>query len=712
MLIEFAVVGGSTVLWRKLGRKGNRLPEVVSRNLPAPVRREQNKNKDNQDKFDGRQLMSDLKSVLLKDERRELQKDIDPDIEASEEHAKKRGGKNMLFSAGALGLAILGTTSPAFYLLGSAAVIYLGRHVYRMVWQDLKRGQLISVYLVSAILMLGMITTGQLLYSAVAGLLSGFLVRLIKKAEDSSQKQLTNIFSGHPQQVWIEKEGVELQVGFDSVRKGDIVIVQAGEVIPVDGVIRDGSANIDQHILTGESQPVDRGVGEAVFAATLILAGRVSILVETAGEETVAANIGNVLNNTKNYKDHLMLRGKRIADKLLPIELAASVVTLGLLGPLSAIAVLWSGLGYRMIMFGPISVLNYLQILSRRGILVKDGRVLESLQKVDTVVFDKTGTLTEEQPTIGAIHLLADYDERQILHFAASAEHRQTHPVAQAIIDKADAHGVIPSVPDDTSYEVGYGIKVQVAQQTIRVGSARFMQREGLSLPEQVGSLQEQAEEQGHSLIYVGVDEIVAGVLEMQPSIRPEAQQLIESLKQRGIGTYIISGDHEKPTRTIARQLGVDHYFAETLPENKAELVRQLRDEGKFVCFIGDGINDAIALKSAHISISLKGASSAATDTAQIIFMDGTLEPLERLFGFADEFERTMHRNLLVSLAPGIINIGGIYLLHFGVATSMTLFYSGTTAGLANTIYPLIKHQDKGVPALEKQNQPLQSDID
>ncbi|MEN8220156.1 MAG: HAD-IC family P-type ATPase, partial [Pseudomonadota bacterium] len=199
------------------------------------------------------------------------------------------------------------------------------------------------------------------------------------------------------------------------------------------------------------------------------------------------------------------------------------------------------------------------------------------------------------------------------------------------------------------SFEVGYGIKVQLEHRSVRVGSTRFMQREGLTLPEQLDDLQQQAEEQGHSLIYVGIDNSIAGVLEMQPSIRPEAHQVVKNLQQRGLSTYIISGDQEQATRNIAKQLGVDHFFAETLPEQKADLINQLRDDGKFVCFIGDGINDAIALKSAQISISLKGASSAATDTAQIIFMDGSLAPLDRLFQFTDEFERTMRNNLLLS---------------------------------------------------------------
>ncbi|OUD12290.1 heavy metal translocating P-type ATPase [Thioflexithrix psekupsensis] len=693
MLIELFLLGGGATLWHKLKHKKN------------------NKTDTQASTFNSKQLFLDLKSALVGTERQEQQKSIDPEnpnLQGIDKAQQQRSGNNMLLSVGAVGLAALGMVSPAFYLLGSAAVIYLGRHVYQLVWQDIKRGHIISVYLVSSLLVLGMIATGQLLYSAIAAVLSGFMVRLIKNAENNSQQRLINVFSEHPTQVWIEKEGIEIEIEFADIQLGDIVIVQAGEIIPVDGEIRHGFASIDQHILTGESQPVERGIGEKVLAATLVLAGRIHIVVETAGEETVAANIGKMLNNTKSYKNEVMLRGKKIADSMLPLELGGSLVTWALLGPLPALGVLWSGLGYRMIMFGPISVLNYLQVLSRRGILIKDGRVFESLRQVDTIVFDKTGTLTEEQPTIGVIHVLADYDENQVLQFAASAEHRQPHPLARAIIHKAKTQGLTLEVSEQASYEVGYGIKVQLQQHTVRVGSARFMQREGLPLPLEINKLQQQAEEQGHSLVYVAVDEEVAGVLEIQPSIRPEALELMQYLKQRGITTYIISGDHEQPTRNIAQKLGVDHYFAETLPENKAQRVKQLCDAGKFVCFIGDGINDAIALKSAQVSISLKGASSAATDTAQIIFMDGTLVLLKRLFEFSDEFEETMQRNVAISFAPGIVNIAGIYLLHFGLTTSMILFYGGTVVGLANSLLPLAKHQDNTTQNL-KQLPPYQT---
>jgi P-type E1-E2 ATPase len=210
--------------------------------------------------------------------------------------------------------------------------------------------------------------------------------------------------------------------------------------------------------------------------------------------------------------------------------------------------------------------------------------------------------------------------------------------------------------------------------------------------------IQQQAEEQGYSLIYVSVEQHLAGILEIHSTIRPEAAHIIHKLKQRGFSLCIISGDHEQPTRNLANQLGIDRYFAETLPENKADLVKQLRDEGKFVCFIGDGINDAIALKSAQISISLKGASTAATDTAQIILMDGTLKHLENLFQLSDEFEDTMHTNFLTTIVPGVICIGGVYFLHFGLAASVTTYYLGSGVGLTNSLLPLVNHQEDDKP--------------
>jgi Cu2+-exporting ATPase len=589
-------------------------------------------------------------------------------------------------------MALLGGT--LLTVLSTMAVLYLSRDVFRSAWRDLKAGNFISIFTISSIMVVGMIASGHLILAAMSGLLGGLLVKIIEKTENHSKKQLINVFDSHPSRVWLEKDGVEIEIDFTQLKVGDIVIVNAGEIIPVDAQIQSGLAIIDQHLLTGEGQPVEKLVGDKVFATTMLLTGRIRIRVETAGEETVAAKIGQALNKTQNYKDKLVARGKVISDKFLPIMLGISAVTWPLMGTGAALTILWSSFGINMIYLGPISVLSYLQILSRRGILVKDGRVLESLRQVDTVVFDKTGTLTLEQPTVGKIHSLADYDENTLLSYAAAAEYRQPHPIAKAIVDKAASRNLeLPNL-DEAFYEVGYGIKVTINGQLIRVGSGRFMTREGIELPEVAQDIQAQAEAEGLSLIYVGINQQLGGILEMHPSIRPEAIEIIQHLKKRGMKLYIISGDHEHPTRRMAETLGIDNYFAEVLPENKAKLVKQLSEEGQFVCFIGDGINDAIALKSAQVSISLKGASTAATDTAQIIFMDGTLNHLELLFQLADEFENTMHTNFLTTIVPGVICIGGVYFLHFGIAMGMGLYYVGSVVGLSNTLMPLVKHQE------------------
>lgn len=679
MFIQVILLGGGVTAYLKRKNKNDEKPSLGQRKKT----------------FSTMTLIKDFKTSLLGDEREQLQLTIDSEAQADIEKFKKESNRNLVYAASATSLALMAAVSPVFTVLGIAAVIFLARDVFALVWRDMKRGHYISVYLLSVVMLLGMIAAGHLVLAAFAGLLGGLMMKIIQKAEDNSEKHLLNVFSGHPAQVWVEKDGIEIQMGFETLAKGDTVIVNAGEVIPVDGVIRNGLATIDQHLLTGESQPVERTSGEEVFASTLLLSGRIAVVVETAGEETLAAGIGHLLNNTQHYKDNVMARGQKVADSFLPWEVGLGGLTLVALGPTAALAALWSGLGSNMAILGPLSVLNYLQILSRQGILIKDGRVFESLRQVDTVVFDKTGTLTQEQPTVGKVHSFLDFDENSVLRFAAAAEYRQNHPVAKAIIEKATELELVLPEMEDASYELGYGIQVSIEGSLVQVGSVRFMQQKGVELPEGILPLQQQAEELGYSLIYVAVGEQLAGMLEMHPTIRPEAREVLHFLKQRGLKLYIISGDHEEPTRHMANELGIEHYFAEVLPEKKADLVQQLRDDGRFVCFVGDGINDAIALKSAQVSISLKGASSAATDTAQIIFMEQSLRRLPAIFELSDEFEKTMNNNLVGSIIPGIVNIAGIYFLHTGIAMGMAIYYVGSLFGLGNTLIPLAKYQDK-----------------
>ncbi|MCI5149802.1 MAG: HAD family hydrolase, partial [Candidatus Electrothrix sp. MAN1_4] len=363
-----------------------------------------------------------------------------------------------------------------------------------------------------------------------------------------------------------------------------------------------------------------------------------------------------------------------------------------IVGGSGAVAVLNSSFGYSVRIFAPISILNYLDTASRNGILVKDGRSLDLLTKVDTVVFDKTGTLTLEQPHVGDIHLCDGFSEEKLLQAASTAEYRQTHPVARAILAEAEARKLKPDEAGIAKYEMGYGIRVKLSSgDLISVGSALFMQKENIYVPEQIHIAIQSAHEEGHSPVLVAVDGKLAGMIELHTTIRPEAGKIIRDLHALGLSICIISGDHEKPTKNLAKKLGIDSYFSQALPEDKAKIIGALQAEGKKVCFVGDGINDSIALKKADVSVSMRGASSIAVDTAQVILMDKTIGKLVDLFRISKELERNVKRGFALTIIPGGLCVFGVFFLGFGILSSILLFNAGMAAGVFNSMLPALR---------------------
>lgn len=608
---------------------------------------------------------------------------------------------------------------PPLFLLHVPFFFYVAMPFYKRALQDLFQKRKVSTYVVDSTIDLGSLAMAPinpriLFLGITSGLFRSFTFKVIAATKDGTRKSLTGLMGEQPKTVWVLQDDIEIEVPFDTIQRDDILVIDAGQMIPVDGVIERGMGTIDQHMLTGEAQPAEKTAGDPVLAATIVLVGKLFIRVEKTGEETSAAQVGQMLMRTADFTSSIELRGEEISDRAALPTLLLSAATLPFLGPTTALTMLITGFGYNMKLLGPLSVLNYLQLTALDGILIKDGRALEQIRNVDTVVFDKTGTLTLEQPHVGAIHPCNGYAGETVLICAAAAEHRQTHPIARAILQAAEEQALtVPSV-SDASYQVGYGIKVVLDGKLVRVGSNRFMQMEEIAVPSTIQALAHEAQAQGHSLVYVAVDDQLAGAIELQPTVRPEAKRIVDVLHQRGIEIYIISGDNERPTRSLAEQLGIDHYFSETLPENKAELISQLQEEGNFVCFVGDGINDSIALKTAQVSISLRGATTIATDTAQIILMDETLNQLERLLELADDFETNMQVNLMTTVVPGAVIIGGVLLGVVGYGSAIALFWAGGITGIWNAMRPLLQaqqvHQDQQIAHSTKASTDLGTD--
>ena len=286
----------------------------------------------------------------------------------------------------------------------------------------------------------------------------------------------------------------------------------------------------------------------------------------------------------------------------------------------------------------------------------------------------------------------AQHDETQILSWAAAAENKFSHPIAKAIIDRFDQLKLPMPETDETKHSVGYGVTVGVEGHVVHVGSARFMTHEGIKLPPALSQEVERVHDEGHSLIMVSVDGALGGALELKAAQRSEAQLVIDGLRARGARHLaIISGDHERPTRNLARKLGMDRHFAEVLPQDKARYVKTLQKEGRRVCFIGDGVNDSIALKQADVSISLRGASSIATDTAQIVFMEESLEKLLQIHDVATDLQRNIKRSWRMIVAANTVCIVGALFGNFGVMHSMVFNQIGGLLAVGNGLLPLRK---------------------
>lgn len=579
---------------------------------------------------------------------------------------------------------------PALLPVSAALFAYTAIPSFKGAYRVLFKERRLGVDVLDSIVVLGCLGTGSIFAGSVLCFCLGTGRILFKKTQDDSKKMLMSAFGKAPRFVWLYRDGVEIETPLEKLQKGDTIVVKTGEVVPVDGIVREGMAMIDQHALTGESTPAEKSIGDRVFASTLMVAGKIYAEVESSGGETTSARISKILNDSAGYKMASQHRGERMADRAVLPTLAVAAAAMATIGPAGAVAVLNSDFGTGIRMAAPLAMLSSITLCAHQGILVKDGRALETMNEIDTVLFDKTGTLTRECPEVGRIVACDGFDAAAILRYAAAAENKFAHPIARAILEKFNESGEALPATDESKYQVGYGLTVVIEGRTIRVGSARFMKLENIEITPALAAALEESHHEGHTLVFVAVDDRLGGAIELKASQRPEAREIVAGLRARGIRHIaIISGDHEAPTKKLAESLGMDEYFAGVLPADKASYVERLQNEGRKVCFVGDGINDSIALKKANVSISLRGASSIATDTAHIVFMEESLARICELRDIARRLDENVSRSWTLILIPNLLCIAGAFTMGFGVMASVITNNVAAMAALANGMLPL-----------------------
>ncbi len=614
-----------------------------------------------------------------------------------------QNSRNLSVASMSLGCMVAGHfLLPSLTLLGIGGLTYLIWPTWKQGYHDLVKKRRFSRMVLESFLLPSTLLSGYFLPTAFTYWFLYFSLDMVAKTKRNTSKNLSTLFETPAHQtVYILQEGVEIESELKDIKKDNILVINAGEIIPVDGVIIKGHATLDEHMLTGESQPVEKKMGDTVFSATILLIGHIQVSVKKTGNDTIANQTHLILDEMTSFTDNIELKGTETADRLaLPYFLLASTMT-AVKGLSSGLAIAWSPLDDALYMAGPLSALNYLNIALKRGILIKDGRSLEAFQKVSTIVFDKTGTLTDDVPSVVKIHAYGQLQKMDVLRYAAAAEQKQVHPVAQAILNEAIIKKIELPAVTGSSYKTGYGLSVLMDGKTIQVGSYRFMEHLSIKLPEDLQIIEKESHELGYSLVYIAIDHLLVGAIELHATVRPDTVETIDKLHQLGYQICIISGDHEKPTKHLAQQLGIERYFAETLPQDKANLIKSMQDAGEVICYVGDGINDTIALKQAEISVSLKGASTIATDTAQIVLMNGELNQLISLIELSTELKKTYKKTVLSSAIPSAGIVGGVIFFHVGLPLAITTYMVGIGSSVTQAMLPLLK-EHKRIKSLSK----------
>ncbi|GJE28134.1 heavy metal translocating P-type ATPase [Methylobacterium organophilum] len=582
--------------------------------------------------------------------------------------------------------------APALLPVGTALMLATAVPSYHRAIQVLVQERRLGVDVLDSIIFTTCLFTGEIFAGAMTSFFLSVGRTLLRKTQAQSARLLVDALGRQPSIVRLERaDGSTAEVRIEDVKAGDVVVVHTGEAVPVDGVVQSGEGMLDQQALTGEAAPVERAAEDSVLAATLLVAGQIRVRVERAGKDTTAGKIADILRETVSHKLKLQSRGESLADSIVVPALGVSALAGAMIGPSAALAVINSDLGTGIRMAAPLAVVTSLSACIRSGILVKQGRALETLPQIDTVVFDKTGTLTRSVPEVGEVVSCGAHAPTEMLRLAAAAEQNFSHPIARAIVDRYQATDGAPlPVLDASQYALGFGLTVIIEGRRVRLGSRRFMDREGLVFPESFDHAMAPRRDAGHTLIYMGLDDEPAGLIDLRPSQRPEAADAVESLRAGGIKELIIlSGDHDRPTRQLANQLGMERYFAEVLPEDKAAVIAGLQREGRRVCFVGDGINDALALRQADVSVSLSGAAGIATDTAQVVFLEGNLRRMGEMFSIARELHTNVGQSWNLIRGANGICIAGVFLAGFNIWHSVFFNNASALGALGNSLRPL-----------------------
>ncbi len=468
--------------------------------------------------------------------------------------------------------------------------------------------------------------------------------------------------------VWLKKDGQEILVPSEKIVAGDEIVVHMGNLIPFDGEVSNGEGMVNQASLTGESVPVRRTLGSVVYAGTVLEEGELTILVKQTGGSSRYEKITAMIEESEKLKSGLESKAEHLADRLVPYSLGGTALTYLLTrNATKALSILMVDFSCALKLAMPISVLSAIREANQHKITVKGGKFLEAVAEADTIVFDKTGTLTKAQPTVAEVVSFSETKSPdELLRIAACLEEHFPHSMAKAVVDAArEKYLDHEEMHSKVEYIVAHGISTTINGEKAIIGSYHFVfEDENSIIPEGMEEKFRHLPEE-YSHLYLALEGVLAAVICIEDPLRPEAAEIIRQLKKAGLKKIVMmTGDSERTAKAIAKKVGVDEYYAEVLPEDKANFVEKEKAEGRKVIMIGDGINDSPALSAADVGIAISEGAEIAREIADITVAADDLAEILVLRMLSNRLMKRIHKNyrFIVTFNAGLIllGVGGI----------------------------------------------------